>query len=166
MKKNCEPKYRRRMEGKTNYRKRLALLKSRKPRLVVRKSLRHTKVQVVEYDPSGDKVLVTAVSKELEKLGWKHGTGSLPAAYLTGLICGKRAVEKGTKEAVLDIGLNEPIHGSKVFAALNGALDGGLTVPHDESALPSKERINGGHIGEGVPKDFEAVKKKITGGDK
>jgi large subunit ribosomal protein L18 len=49
-------------------------------------------------------------------------------------------------EAVLDLGLHARGPGSRIFAATKGAVDAGLTVPHDDSALPSKERIQGEHI--------------------
>ena len=51
--------FRRRREGKTDYRKRLKLLLSRKPRLVVRKSLNNIIAQIVEYDEKGDRVVVS-----------------------------------------------------------------------------------------------------------
>ena len=57
--------FRRRAEGKTNYHKRLKLLKSRKLRLVIRASNNHVRVQVVESKLGGDKVLVSSFSKEL-----------------------------------------------------------------------------------------------------
>ena len=41
--------YRRKREGKTDYRKRLRLLLSGKPRLVIRRSLRDISAQVIEY---------------------------------------------------------------------------------------------------------------------
>ena len=57
--------FRRRREGKTNYHKRLALLKSGKPRLVVRKTLNHHVAQIVLYDPKGDRTIVSAHTREL-----------------------------------------------------------------------------------------------------
>ena len=42
-------KPRRRREGKTDYRKRLRLLRSGKVRMVVRKSLKNTQIQLIEY---------------------------------------------------------------------------------------------------------------------
>ena len=64
--------FRRRREGKTNYKKRLKLLLSKKPRLVVRKSLKYIRAQIVEFDKKGDKTLASAFSRELKKLGWKY----------------------------------------------------------------------------------------------
>ena len=139
--------YRRRREGKTDYRKRKALILSRKPRLVVRGTLKNITVQVVVAKPHGDEVLVSAHSRELLKnYGWKAPRGNLPAAYLTGLLCGLKAKAKGIKEAVLDIGLHSPTKGARVFAALKGVLDAGLNVPHGEEKLPDEKRIQGVHI--------------------
>ena len=61
--------FKRRKEGKTDYQNRLKMLKSGRPRLVVRKSLRYITAQVIEFTPKGDKTLVSATSKELKKLG-------------------------------------------------------------------------------------------------
>jgi large subunit ribosomal protein L18 len=142
----CVP-YRRRREGKTNYRRRKALILSGKPRLVVRGSLKNIIVQITAAKPGGDEVLVSAHSRELlRRFGWKAPRGNLPAAYLTGLLCGLRAKAKGIHEAVLDIGLHSPTKGARVFAALKGALDAGLDVPHGEEILPDEDRIRGVHI--------------------
>ena len=158
----------RRRLGKTDYRKRLALLKSGKHRLVVRVKPRQIIAQIIEYNPEGDRVVISATSLELKKMGWKHHGGNVCAAYLTGLLCGKRAKEKGITEAVLDIGLHTPVHGSNVFATLKGAIDAGMTIPHSEDCFPSDERITGKTIEEyrknNISKDVEEMKKKIMGG--
>ncbi len=139
--------WRRRREGKTNYYRRLKLIKSGKPRLVVRKTNKYIIVQLVEPRIEGDKVIAAAHSRELVKrFGWNGGTANTAAAYLTGLLAGYRALEKGFKEAVLDIGLNEPVKGARVFAALKGALDAGMEIPHSEEILPDEDRIRGIHI--------------------
>ena len=92
---------RRKRQGKTNYRKRLKLLKSGELRLVVRPSLKRISAQLIEFHPSGDKVIVAANSIELEKLGWNYGKGNIPAAYLTGLLIGTKAKNKGTSYLVI-----------------------------------------------------------------
>jgi large subunit ribosomal protein L18 len=138
--------FRRRREGKTNYRLRLNLLLSRKPRLVARKSLNNMVAQLVAYDEKGDKVLVSAHSKELVKMGYKGHCGNIPAAYLTGLLLGKKALKEGYDEAVLDIGLNAATKGASVFAILKGAVDAGMDIPHSEDILPEEDRINGSHV--------------------
>ncbi|MCU0860825.1 MAG: 50S ribosomal protein L18 [Methanomassiliicoccales archaeon] len=153
--------FRRRREGRTDYRQRAALLRARLPRAVVRTTLRHTSVQLVEYDAQGDLVLATAHSHELLDLGWKASTGNLPAAYLTGYLAGMRAKKKGVSEAVLDIGLKEPVKGAACFATLKGLLDAGLDIPHSEEILPSQDRIKGKHINADIEKMVEEVKNRM-----
>ena len=155
--------FRRRREGRTDYRHRAALLRGEKVRLVVRSSNRHSRVQFIEYKGGQDFTLASAVSKELEELGWKLSGRSTPGAYLTGLLAGKRAAEKGLVEAVLDIGLKKPTKGAVVFAALKGVLDAGIEVPHSDEMLPKEERISGKHMKEGTKEMFEAAKVKIGG---
>jgi len=137
---------RRRREGKTDYQARKALVVSHKPRLVVRGTLKNAIAQVVVAKPHGDEVLSAAHSKELTKFyGWKAPTGNLPAAYLTGLLCGLKAKTKGVTEAILDIGLVPPTKSSISFAMLSGIVDSGVKVPHDETKIV-KERTKGEHI--------------------
>jgi large subunit ribosomal protein L18 len=139
--------FRRRRERKTDYRSRRALVLSKLPRLVARCTLKHVIVQIVKAEATGDQVVVSAYSRELTKTyGWKGGCGNVPAAYLTGLLCGFRAVAHGVKKAVLDLGLQSPSRGARVFAALKGVLDAGVMVPHSESMLPDESRISGQHI--------------------
>ncbi|MBU1120841.1 50S ribosomal protein L18 [Candidatus Micrarchaeota archaeon] len=153
-------KFKRRMKGKTDYSKRLGLLKSKKPRLVVRKSNNNVLTQIIEYSSSGDKVLVSGHSKELKKLGWKMHKGNIPAAYLTGMLCGLRAKKKNVSEAVLDIGRLTPVHGSVVFAVLKGVVDAGISIPFDEKAFPSQERVSGKEIQKYLSSLSEEEKKK------
>lgn len=153
--------FRRRREGKTNYRKRLALLRSGLPRVVVRKTLTQTIVQVVEYHPEGDKVLASSMSRELKKMGWSHSTSNTPAAYLTGYLAGKRAAEKGISEATLDIGINVASRGSKLFGAAQGFMDAGVNVLLGEGVAPSEDRISGKFINEAVEKEFNEIKSKM-----
>ena len=139
--------FRRKSEGKTNYKKRLNLLLSRKPRLIIRISLKNVNVQIAEYSEKGDKVLVSANSKELEKkFGWKAGRNNLPASYLTGYLLGKKAVKDNIKEAVLDIGMKESVKGGRLYSSLKGVLDAGLKIPFSEGIFPSEDSIKGIHI--------------------
>ncbi len=133
--------FRRRREGKTNYKKRLKLLLSHKPRLVVRRKHNQIICQVIEFHENGDVVLASANSLELKKFGWKAHGGSVPAAYLTGLLCGKRALEKGVKEAILDAGLS---FGESTFAAAKGFVDSGVDLPLGKEI--QDRRIQGFHI--------------------
>ena len=155
--------FRRRRRGETDYRHRLRLLLGHRHRAVVRKTLNNTIVQLVAYDPAGDRVVASAVSRELVKLGWTVGTGNTAAAYLTGYLAGKRAVRKGVVEAVLDVGMQSPSRGGRVFASLRGLVDAGVRIPHAADVLPRDDRIRGVHIGAQVPSTFEAVRAKLEG---
>lgn len=154
-------KFRRGREDKTDYKKRLAFLKSKVPRLIIRGSNKNILCQVVEYHAEGDKVLASGFSKELEKLGWSGARANTSAAYLVGYLCGKKAKKAGVKKAILDIGFTSAVKGSKVFASLKGAVDAGLEIPHDASKIPSQDRIDGAHIGEGMKGKVAELKKKI-----
>jgi large subunit ribosomal protein L18 len=138
--------FRRRREGKTNYRIRRALVLSGVPRLVVRLSLKNANVQVVKAEAIGDKVIVSSHSNELDSYNWLCNTGNIPAAYLTGLLCGLKAMDMGINKAFLDIGLHIPSKGTRVFAALKGVLDAGMEISHSEDVLPDEDRISGKHI--------------------
>ncbi len=139
-------KFRRIREGKTRYNKRLKLVKSGKPRLVVRRFSNTILAQIVVYHPDADETIVSASTADLKRLGWKAHGGNVPAAYLVGYLVAKRALAKGITEAVLDIGFATPVRGTAPFAVLKGAIDAGLDVPHNEAAFPSEDRINGEHI--------------------
>ncbi len=151
---------RRKREGKTDYRLRLKLVKSGLPRVVVRRSNRYILVQIVESRLGGDRTILTVNSKVLSSYGWKGGTKNLPAAYLTGLIAGKKAAEMGIKKAIADIGRYSPVHGSRVFAAIKGVIDGGLEVPMSNEAAPLEERLRGEHIAayyKSLPRDGSTI---------
>ena len=153
--------FRRRREGKTDFRKRLRHLKSGLPRLVVRRTSTKVIVQVAEHRSEGDIILAQATSPELAKYGWTASSSTVPAAYLTGLLAAKRATSAGIESAVLDGGLGRPTIGGKVYGALKGALDGGLDVPHGDDIIPSEDRIRGDHLQDRVPEMFDKVKDKI-----
>ncbi len=138
--------FRRRREGRTDYKRRRALIISGRPRAIVRFSNDHAYVQIAEAKPTGDVVRAAASSKELVKLGWQGGTGNLPSAYLTALLAGKRAQASGVKEAILDIGLRPITKGSRISAALKGLADSGMAIPHSTEILPEQKRISGEHI--------------------
>jgi large subunit ribosomal protein L18 len=161
MKANYRIQFRRRREGTTDYRQRLKLLKSGLPRVVVRSSLKNFSVQFISFDPKGDKVLASATSKELEQYGWGKPKSNTPSTYLTGFLAGKSAASKGIKEGILDIGLQTPSPGSKVFAAMRGVLDAGIKIPYQGGVIPKAERIEGKHLGKDIPLMFNEVKVKI-----
>jgi len=158
-------KPRRRREGKTDYRKRLSLLRSGKVRMVVRKSLKNTQIQLVEYKEGGDNILVSANSGELTgKYNWKFSTSTIPAAYLTGLLAGTRAKKKKISECVLDCGRYQPVTGSKIFASAKGIVDAGVECPYNEEKIPADDRLMGKHLDDSIMSAVNDIKDKITGG--
>ena len=155
------PNFRRRREQKTDYRNRLALIKSNKTRLVVRKRLDNISVQFVNYNKDGDATIASAFSSELKKYGWKYSTGNVPAAYLTGFLAGLKA-KHIVHDAILDLGLHVSTKGSRIYAALKGVVDAGLDVPHSVDIFPSEDRIKGTHINKEMKNEFEDIKNKIS----
>ncbi len=159
-------RFRRRRKGKTNYHKRLSLLKSRKPRIIIRRSNKYINTQIVDYKTKGDITLVSASSKELKKYGWNHSTKNLPAAYLTGLLLGQKIKKLKIKEAVLDIGRYTKVDGSRIYSVIKGIVDAGSVIfSYDEKIFPNEKRLSGEHIQKEktLSSDFEKVKKKISG---
>ena len=155
--------FKRRKEGKTNYGARLKLIELDKARMVVRLTNSHVIAQIIKVAPEGDETVISAHSNELKKMGWLGSTKNSSAAYLTGFLCGKKALVEGLDEAVLDIGLKSPTKGTKVFAVLKGAVDAGLYIPHGEAILPSDERINGEHVAQYAESlSDEEINKKFS----
>lgn len=176
---------------KTNYRKRAALLIGRHSFVTVKVSDQNIAAQVLKPTPTGDIVIASAHSRELAKQDWRGAFNNLPACYLTGLLMGKKTLEKGVKNAVLYIGKDH--FTSRVAACLKGIVDSGVTMPVSEESLPPEERITGRHIAkyastlkedqeeynsrfsailknglkpEDYPTHFEEVRSKISGNDK
>lgn len=186
-------KYRRRRQGKTDYRARLRLVKqdknkfnTHKYRLVVRFSNKDITAQIVYASIAGDVVVSAAYAHELPSFGLKVGLTNYSAAYTVGLLLARRVLTKfgladtykgseapdGTDYNVeevedgprpfyclLDTGLKRTSTGSKVFATLKGALDGGLDIPHSDKRFVGfgdkkldaeilRKYIYGGHVGE------------------
>ena len=158
--------FRRRREGKTNYRSRRALVLSRVPRVVVRLSLKHIRIQIIEAEAIGDKVVVSTHSRELtKKYGWLSNCGNVPSAYLSGLLCGYKALANGVEKAFLDVGLHIPSKGTRIFAALKGVVDAGVEVPHSEDIIPAENIINGSQIADyatQLSSDSEVYKQKFS----
>lgn len=157
--------HKRKRQGKTNYVRRLGLLVSRQPRLVIRKSLRGVIVQIISYHQDGDRILASSYTRDLKKYGVSSLTSNIPLAYLTGLLCGVRAKKAGVTNAIVDLGLQKSHPQGKLYAVVKGLIDAGITVPCDESVLPSEERISGKHMAEyakikGTPYDFPFAKIK------
>ncbi len=150
--------FRRKKEGKTNYKTRIKLITSGKPRLVVRKTLSKIITQIIVFDVKGDEIKLGVDSTALKKLGWEGSFKSTPAAYLTGYLIGKKCLENKINEAVFDIGFSTALKGTKIFAVLKGAIDAGLNVPCSKEVFPSEDRINGKAI-----KDFKNNVEEIKG---
>lgn len=136
--------YRRKREGKTNYKRRLTLLKGGVPRLVVRKTNQQLIAQVVIYEENGDRVVAAVNGLSLKKNGWKYSCKSIPAAYLIGCALGAHAKGK-VDEVILDIGLHVPLRGSRLFAVAKGVGEY-VKVRASDDAFPSADRLSGKHI--------------------
>lgn len=153
----------RRLKYKTDYRRRLKLLKSEKPRLVIRKTNKYIMAQIVKSDESKDFTIISANSKELNKLGWNYGFKNLPASYLTGYLAAKKALRKNIKEAIVDIGLQSSTKGSRIYAVVKGAIDGGLSLSCSEEMF-NESRFKGQHLQtkfKDIDKKIEEIKEKI-----
>ena len=96
---------RRKRENKTNYLKRLKLLKSETPRIVFRKTNKYVIAQYVTNNQTVDKIELGVNSRDLMKHGWpKEFQGSLksiPASYLVGYLIGKKIKDKKLKEKII-----------------------------------------------------------------
>jgi len=159
--------FRRRREGRTNYHVRYKLILSKKPRVVVRKSNASTTLQLVLAEQTGDKTLLTVNSRELKDFGFTFSKGNLPAAYLTGLLFGKKMLALGMSEGIADIGLHASTKGNRIYAAIKGVIDAGVAVPAGSEIFPDDSRISGEHIkkytGADIVAQFEQVREKILG---
>merc|ERR1712157_425618 len=155
-----------------------------KYRLVVRFSNKDITCQIVYSTLTHDVVIASAYASELPSFGLKFGLTNYAAAYCTGLLIARRVLTKlgladtykGLAEAsgedymveevddaprpffcLLDVGLKRTSTGSKVFAALKGALDGGLDIPHSEKRYV-------GYDPESKELDEDTLRKYIFGG--
>jgi large subunit ribosomal protein L18 len=155
--------FRRRREGKTDFKARKNLLMSGKPRLVIRKTNKYMIAQIVKSEAAQDAIIVGVNSKKLMEMGWKGSSKNIPSAYLTGLLLGKKSVDAGINEAILDMGLQRSTKGSRIYAVLKGCIDAGLSVAHSKEILPSEDRVSGKHINEKLISEVEKLKKKILG---
>ncbi len=160
------PLQRRRREGVTDYRSRKRAITSQATLLVVRVSNKNVSSQFVKPRVNGDVVLASAHSRQLRKLGWKGSMKSTPACYLLGFLAGKKAIEKGVKEAVLYNGVVPFIRGSRIAAFVKGVIDSGLKVPVGDEALPPEERVTGKTIADYAAKlaaeDAESYKTTFS----
>lgn len=102
--------------------------------------------QVITFDPKGDRVIVTATPNDLTKRGWQYERNSMPAAYLLGLILGKKAHAAKIKTVIADLGMRKPIKKSTLYTVVKGVKDAGIHVPVSDDVLPDQKRVVGEHI--------------------
>jgi large subunit ribosomal protein L5e len=157
-----------------------------KYRMVVRMTGTDIVAQIIHSEIKGDIVHTSAYAHELPRYGVKLGLTNYASAYCVGLLLARRHLKKlsldshyqgvsevtgedyyveqvddapGPFRAVLDTGLARTSTGAKIFAAMKGAVDGGLDVPHSEkrffgydeeegkySAEAHRHRLMGGHV--------------------
>jgi len=155
----------RKVERKTDYKKRLGLLKSEKARLIFRKTNRYLLSQYVISEEAKDKIIFGITSKELLKFGWpKEFEGSLKsisASYLTGYLTGKKIKDKKLETPILDLGMIRIIEKSKPFAFIKGLIDSGIKIQCKEEKFPDEDSLNGKSLKEDFSKHFDKVKSKI-----
>ncbi|KAF3397931.1 hypothetical protein F1880_006017 [Penicillium rolfsii] len=158
-----------------------------KYRMVVRFTNRDIVTQIVYSEISGDKVFASAYAHELKRYGITQGLTNWAAAYATGLLLARRTLSKlglaeqftGVEEAngeytlteavetddgerrpfkaFLDVGLVRTSTGNRVFAAMKGASDGGIFIPHSERRFP-------GYDIESEELDADTLRNYIFGG--
>jgi large subunit ribosomal protein L18 len=150
-------------ERKTNYHKRSSLLLSKKRFITIKVTNQNILTQILEPSITGDKVITSAHSTNLSKLGWKGSLNSLPACYLTGLLLGKKGIFKGIDNAILYTG--KDTFTERISACLKGLIDGGIDIPSSEDSFPSSARISGEHISayaSSLKSDAETYNKRFS----
>jgi len=148
---------RRLREEKTNYKKRGTMLMGKRDFITVNITNENTQVQILKPGMTGDTVIASAHSRYLLEKGWKGSRKSVPAAYLTGYLAGKKALGQGAKDAILYTGTRR--YTQRMAAALKGIIDAGVQVPASEETFPSDDRINGEHLT--VKNDISKMKSTI-----
>ena len=161
MKRQIKLDKKRKLQRKTNYNKRLILLKGRSPRLVIRKTNKYIIMQIIESKNAQDRILYSATTKDLLKQEWpedkKGSLKSLAASYLTGLLLGKKCKDKIKDKIILDTGLIPNTKGSRIYAGVKGIADSGLNISYNEKVMPSEEKIKSDY------EFFDKIKNKING---
>jgi len=154
-----------------------------KYRFVVRFTNKRVICQIVYATIAGDVTVCQADSLELDRYGLKAGYTNYPATYATGLLCARRMLTKynlaetyeGKTEDLgedyhveaegdarpfkcfLDTGLVRTSTGARVFAAMKGASDGGLDIPHNEKRFAGYDLQDKSH-------DPDTLERYIKGG--
>lgn len=134
-----------------------------KYRLIVRFTNTDICCQIAYARIEGDYIIAAAYAHELPRYGVKVGLTNYSAAYATGLLIARRVLNKlnldkiyegttdvdgdyycvedvddgpGAFRCALDVGLARTSTGAKVFAAMKGAVDGGLDIPYSVRRFP------------------------------
>jgi large subunit ribosomal protein L18 len=154
---------RRRKENKTDYLKRLKLLKGEKPRIVFRKTNRFIISEYILSKEAQDRAVFGFDSRKLNEYGWpKDAQGSLKsttASYLTGYLTGKTIIKQKLETPILDAGMNRVLHKNKIYAFIKGMIDSGMKINCEKEFFPEESRIKGQHLKNKIP--FDEIKSKI-----
>ncbi|XP_050383510.1 60S ribosomal protein L5 [Argentina anserina] len=188
--KRFQVKYKRRRDGKTDYRARIRLINQDKNkyntpkyRFVVRFTNKDIVAQILSASISGDLVLASAYSHELPHYGLEVGLTNYAAAYCTGLLLARRVLKTLEMDAeyegnVVATGEDfsvEPTESRRPFRALLdvglirtttgnrvfGALKGALDGGLD---IPHSEKRFAGFSKDNKQLDAEVHRKYIYGG--
>jgi len=154
---------RRRKENKTDYLKRLKLLKGEKPRIVFRKTNRFIISEYILSKEAQDQAIFGFDSRKLNEYGWpKNAQGSLKsttASYLAGYLTGKTIIKQKLETPILDAGMNRVLHKNKIYAFIKGMIDSGIKINCEKEFFPEESRIKGQHLKNKIP--FDEIKSKI-----
>ncbi|KAM7501664.1 hypothetical protein LguiB_000568 [Lonicera macranthoides] len=188
--KRYQVKFKRRREGKTDYRARIRLINQDKNkyntpkyRFVVRFTNKDIIAQIISASIAGDMVMAAAYAHELPHYGLEVGLTNYAAAYCTGLLLARRVLKKlemdeeyeGNVEATGEDYSVEPSESRRPFRALLdvgllrtttgnrvfGALKGALDGGLD---IPHSEKRFAGFDKESKQLDAEVHRKYVYGG--
>ncbi|KAI3450154.1 hypothetical protein Pfo_031026 [Paulownia fortunei] len=188
--KRFQVKFKRRRQGKTDYRARIRLINQDKNkyntpkyRFVVRFTNKDIICQILSASITGDNVLAAAYAHELPHYGLEVGLTNYPAAYCTGLLLSRRVLKRlemdeeyeGNVEATGEDYSVEPAESRRPFRALLdvglirtttgnrvfGALKGALDGGLD---IPHSDKRFAGFSKDNKQLDPEVHRKYIYGG--